>query len=123
MRTTPLPADFIYARTCKLKCEKFLTRPTDFLPPGFFFRRAILSGHMYNLLCDASILHHSGGLHIIEEASKLTAFLIRLCPVDNIAFSGWLNYLWKGFSYHKNTAPALWSRGCVFLWQHFGQYL
>ena len=27
MRTTPLPADFIYARTCKLKCEKFLTRP------------------------------------------------------------------------------------------------
>ena len=54
---------------------------------------------------------------------KLTAFLIRLCPVDNIAFSGWLNHLWKGFSYHKNTAPALWSRGCVFIWQHFGQYL
>ena len=31
MRTTPLPADFIYARTCKLKCEKFLTRP-KYLP-------------------------------------------------------------------------------------------
>ena len=29
MRTTPLPADFIYARTCKLKCEKFLTRPKE----------------------------------------------------------------------------------------------
>lgn len=23
----PLPADFIHARDCKLKCEKFLTRP------------------------------------------------------------------------------------------------
>ena len=22
-----LPADFVYARGCKLKCEKFLTRP------------------------------------------------------------------------------------------------
>ena len=24
----PLPADFIHARACKLKCEKILTRPT-----------------------------------------------------------------------------------------------
>ena len=23
----PLPADFIHARACKLKCEKILTRP------------------------------------------------------------------------------------------------
>lgn len=27
MRTPPLLADFIYNRVCKLKCEKFLTRP------------------------------------------------------------------------------------------------
>ena len=27
MRTPPLLADFIHARVCKLKCEKFLTRP------------------------------------------------------------------------------------------------
>lgn len=26
----PLPADFIHARACKLKCEKILTRPLDF---------------------------------------------------------------------------------------------
>lgn len=25
----PLPADFIHARACKLKCEKILTRPTQ----------------------------------------------------------------------------------------------
>ena len=25
----PLPADFIHARACKLKCEKILTRPGD----------------------------------------------------------------------------------------------
>ena len=28
MRTPPLLADFIHPRGCKLKCEKFLTRPT-----------------------------------------------------------------------------------------------
>lgn len=27
MRMSPLLADFIYNRVCKLKCEKFLTRP------------------------------------------------------------------------------------------------
>ena len=27
MRMPPLLADFIYNRVCKLKCEKFLTRP------------------------------------------------------------------------------------------------
>ena len=25
----PLPADFIHARACKLKCEKILTRPLE----------------------------------------------------------------------------------------------
>ena len=25
----PLPADFIHARACKLKCEKILTRPAS----------------------------------------------------------------------------------------------
>lgn len=29
----PLPADFIHARACKLKCEKILTRPGRFTPP------------------------------------------------------------------------------------------
>ena len=28
MRMPPLPADFIHARACKLKCEKILTRPS-----------------------------------------------------------------------------------------------
>jgi len=27
LRMPPLPADFIHARACKLKCEKILTRP------------------------------------------------------------------------------------------------
>ena len=27
----PLPADFIHARACKLKCEKILTRPIPHL--------------------------------------------------------------------------------------------
>ena len=27
----PLPADFIHARACKLKCEKILTRPGFYL--------------------------------------------------------------------------------------------
>ena len=31
MRMPPLPADFIHARACKLKCEKILTRPKFFL--------------------------------------------------------------------------------------------
>ena len=37
----PLPADFIHARACKLKCEKILTRPqnnvvvTEFAASGF----------------------------------------------------------------------------------------
>ena len=44
---------------------RHLQQFADFFPPGFFLRRAIFSGHMYNLLCNASILHHSGGLHII----------------------------------------------------------
>ena len=29
MRMPPLPADFIHARACKLKCEKILTRPVS----------------------------------------------------------------------------------------------
>ena len=29
MRMPPLPADFIHARACKLKCEKILTRPNS----------------------------------------------------------------------------------------------
>ena len=32
----PLPADFIHARACKLKCEKILTRPSD--PPNRYSR-------------------------------------------------------------------------------------
>ena len=30
----PLPADFIHARACKLKCEKILTRPVLQFPKG-----------------------------------------------------------------------------------------
>ena len=33
------------------------------LSPGIFLWGAILSGHMLNLLCGASILHLTGGLH------------------------------------------------------------
>ena len=34
----PLPADFIHARACKLKCEKILTRPDELksIPKGSF---------------------------------------------------------------------------------------
>lgn len=32
MRMPPLPADFIHARACKLKCEKILTRPAVLFP-------------------------------------------------------------------------------------------
>ena len=31
----PLPADFIHARACKLKCEKILTRPEAHFQHGF----------------------------------------------------------------------------------------
>ena len=34
MRMPPLPADFIHARACKLKCEKILTRPKH-IPPCY----------------------------------------------------------------------------------------
>ena len=40
-----------------------LQQLTDLLSTGVFFLGAILSGHMLNLLFDASILHHPGGLH------------------------------------------------------------
>ena len=40
-----------------------LQQLTDLLSTGIFFRGTILSGHMVNLLCGASILHHTGGLH------------------------------------------------------------
>ena len=33
----PLPADFIHARACKLKCEKILTRPLGFVMGGHSF--------------------------------------------------------------------------------------
>ena len=32
----PLPADFIHARACKLKCEKILTRPYNPEAPAFW---------------------------------------------------------------------------------------
>ena len=40
-----------------------LNQFTDFFSADVFFRGAILSGHIVNLLCDASILQHAGGLH------------------------------------------------------------
>lgn len=36
---------------------------TDFCSTGVFFRASILSGHIFFLHPDASILHLSGGLH------------------------------------------------------------
>ena len=36
MRMPPLPADFIHARACKLKCEKILTRPMTELMEHIF---------------------------------------------------------------------------------------
>ena len=38
-------------------------RDNTLVRPDLFFRGTILSGHMYNLLCGAYILHHTGGLH------------------------------------------------------------
>ncbi len=37
MRMPPLPADFIHARACKLKCEKILTRPVQTCNHCIFF--------------------------------------------------------------------------------------
>lgn len=39
----PLPADFIHARACKLKCEKILTRPMPNVDlPGFGLVLAVI---------------------------------------------------------------------------------
>ena len=40
-----------------------LQQLADLLSTGIFFLGAVLSGHMVNLLCGTSILHHAGGLH------------------------------------------------------------
>ena len=42
MRMPPLPADFIHARACKLKCEKILTRPV--LVDPFEFKVVVAPG-------------------------------------------------------------------------------
>ncbi|WP_243129060.1 DUF6514 family protein, partial [Flavonifractor plautii] len=41
-RMPPLPADFIHARACKLKCEKILTRPTNQVG-GAFVREKLVA--------------------------------------------------------------------------------
>ena len=42
---------------------RHLQQFTNLCPTGFFFRASILSGHIFSLHPDASILHLSGGLH------------------------------------------------------------
>ena len=45
----PLPADFIHARACKLKCEKILTRPSILIPemlPKIFHQNKNIGGLM-----------------------------------------------------------------------------
>ena len=54
-----------------------LQQLTDLLSTGIFFRGAILSGHMVNLLCGASILHHTGGLHKTWDSLDVSSVFIR----------------------------------------------
>ena len=55
-----------------------LQQLTDLFPTRIFFRGAILSGHMVILLCAASILHHTAGLHKVWDSLGLN-ILYRLC--------------------------------------------
>lgn len=48
-----------------------LQQLADLLSPSIFFRGAILSGYIVNLLCGASILHHAGGLHIVWDCLRV----------------------------------------------------
>ena len=40
----PLPADFIHARACKLKCEKILTRPYQTITDCLIFQNSFKLG-------------------------------------------------------------------------------
>ena len=40
----PLPADFIHARACKLKCEKILTRPSIREPNAWLHIEDVVQG-------------------------------------------------------------------------------
>ena len=54
----------------------------DFCPSLHFFRSTFLSYHNINLHCDASILHHNGGLHKIGDG--LAGTLTHLIQMNSI---------------------------------------
>ena len=66
----PLPADFIHARACKLKCEKILTRPL-FQHIFFYFYF-----HMSKLLfkrkkrLDGILFHQVVSLHFYDSTNR-----------------------------------------------------
>ena len=53
---------------------------TDFCSTGVFFRASILSGHIFFLHPDASILHLSGGSHNYWDGLQY-CHMIRLCKI------------------------------------------
>src|SRR5699024_7551000 len=70
-----------------------LQQLTDLLSTGIFFRGTILSGHMVILLCAASILHHSGGLHkawdsLLPLSPFFKSFKCFICNLQLMIFIG-----------------------------------
>ena len=61
----PLPADFIHARACKLKCEKILTRPT--LAQGNF----ISPEHVKSLSVSIKITTPDGVVIFMEHRNTI----------------------------------------------------
>ena len=54
-----LLADFVYARGCKLKCEKFLTRPFDMFPQQLLSINNILwSNILWNKDKNTMVMNH-----------------------------------------------------------------
>ena len=57
---------------------RHLQQFTGFCSAGFFFRASILSGHIFFLHPDASILHLSGGLHNYRDGLHISFAPARL---------------------------------------------
>ena len=65
----PLPADFIHARACKLKCEKILTRPYDDLP---LFLNANLVAQVLGVSPSSGYeLMHEPGFPVLRVGSRM----------------------------------------------------
>ena len=72
----PLPADFIHARACKLKCEKILTRPLqnvalkNYAISVFYSYDYVKTGLNFILISDKMILMN-GGVSLERSGRKI----------------------------------------------------